>query len=361
MLQKISLKNYRNLNLETTPGTNGNLIIEQNGHGKSNFLESIYLAGTGKPFKSIGNFKELIRYGEEFAKAELDFSGTILEIVISNGDRTQKKFILSGKRKPVSKIAGKFPCVLFAPHVVDLVSTDPSSRRDDINTFLSQIKSEFFSTLTRYQKVLKNRNALLKHIRDHNGDRSELDYWTNELTKLATYIFSVRKEYFIDIEPDLGDAASLIYNSNSPDFSVEYLPFRSEAEWNSKRYLIELTNKFCDNQDKEVIVGQTLYGPHKDDYQMVLSEENLKFVGSRGQQRIAVFIWKLAQLAYLKKHTDEPVVFLIDDLMSELDNIHREKVAEVLLGLETQFFLTSADKNEIPQTLIEQCKRIEIS
>lgn len=356
MLEQISLHNFRNLNL-TTNLEAANLLLAPNGSGKSNFLESIYYSAFGRPFRPYQTIEEVIGGEDSFSKISLKIDGTEIEVITTKTEtRIQRKFLVNGKAKTISEIKKHIPIILFAPHAVNIVSEEPGLRRQDLDDFLSIVDREYAEILPRYEKVLHNRNALLKHLRDFPQDRGELEFWTAELVKLATVIFHKRQHLFNEIQEFSSLTAEEIYHKQHTKFEITYVPFRGESD----DYEASLKSLFAANQEKEIIVGQTLYGPHKDDYILAVDDKNLRYLGSRGEQRIAVLIWKLAQAKYIGSKQDRNPILLIDDLMSELDTEHRQTAANYLLNQESQFLITAADTNDVPKELREKSKSIVI-
>ena len=361
MLKSITLKNYRNLkNIKTDFSEQGNLIIAPNGSGKTNFLEAIHYSLFGSSFKPLNTSIELIGPEETFAKASTKWDLDHLEVTVSNiNDTLTRKFVLNKKKFPISKISSKFPLILFAPTTVDLVAGEPHLRRDDMDHYLSVSIPGYKENLSKYKIILRNRNAVLKGIREGKLKRNLLDYWNDEITKLSEILFKLRNHYFVEILPFFHKAKEILYKDVEKDFqiSADYTPNQKFEENN---YAESLKKKFEENIEKEIIVGKTLYGIHKDDFTISLNSENLRFKGSRGQQRIGALILKMAQiLNYFEKYKKFPLLVL-DDIMSELDQANRQKVGQYILENKIQFILTTADKMEIPDFLFEVVEQIQI-
>jgi DNA replication and repair protein RecF len=359
MLEEIKITNYRNIeNVETSLSEGINLIVAKNGSGKSNFLESIYYTIFRNSFRPLNTYAEIIKLGSDFAKVETKWDQLHnIELIISNtNNRLTRKVKLNDKQLGLKKAVSMFPVLIFAPHSVDLSNGAPSVRRRDLDDILTLLDPKYVDLLSRYNQVHKNRNALIKAIRDGNSTRNELAFWTSELSRLSAQIFVIRSGFFEDIKPFIQEAFSEIYH-DIKEFEVVYNP-NLKIEGNAEH---EFRKKYEENMEKEIIVGKTLYGIHKDDYSFSFDGNKvLKYHGSRGQQRIGSFIFKIAQLKMLKNNTDSDVLLLIDDLMSELDDLHRKNLGEYLINLETQIILTGADIKEIPKHIIESCKRIEL-
>lgn len=359
MINNVRITNYRtikDLDCKLSPGIN--LIVAQNGIGKTNFLESLYFSSAGYSFRPIVSLSDVIGDQAEFAKVQIDQDSNEIEYIVSiDKDRLSRKYKLNKKITSVGKLSTKLPFILFAPQSVNLISGEPQIRRDDIDDFLSFTITGFASSVSRFRAMIKNRNALLKQLRDEPFRHSELNFWTNEVINLSTKIFHERYNFFTENQSFMFNEALRIFH-DFEDFNVKYLP---NIESNPEKYKDTLSEKFSQNIQKEIIVGKTLYGPHKDDYELLLNNKNLRYLGSRGQQRIGAFILKVAQYKYMLKYNEIHPTFLLDDIFSELDNEHRSRLSDLLLALNEQIIITTADINEVPNKIKTGALVIDIS
>ncbi len=359
MLKKVTLTNYRNLfDINATIDKKSSLIIAPNASGKTNFLESIYYTIFNSSFRPVLNKSEIIGSLGVFAKTKLEFDKNTVELVISqvNGS-IKKKMMMNGKSVSSTKLIAEYPIIIFAPNSVDLVSGEPSIRRADLNDFLSMVNPIYKNSISRYEVILKNRNALIKQVRENLAERKELVYWTENLVEEASIIYAIRKEFFETIYPFISEAIKMVglFNREYNELSVVYKP-----NLESENFKETLLNKYLDNIEKEIIVGKTLYGVHKDDYVLELKQNNLRYFGSRGQQRLATMLFKIAQIEFYFSKFNKYPLFLIDDLMSELDVENRAKTSEFLMNSKIQFILTTADVKEVPATILDKSKLIGI-
>ncbi len=334
-----------------------NLIIEKNGSGKTNLLEAIFYTIYQTSFRSFTGVSELINKNEDPVFVSLEWDSNIIKLSIQKqSNRFAKKLTLNEKRVFTKKIIEKFPVIIFAPNSIDLVNGEPENRRRDLDFFLSSYIPGYYDLIVRYKKVLKNRNSVIKAIREEKAGLNQLDFWTKEIIKLNVSIMQYRKKYFVDIKNIIKSVYPDIFHGVE-DFKIKYLPnldFKENLEE-------EISNKYLQNSDKEIIVGKTLYGIHKDDFQFIFDNKDLKFKGSRGQQRLGSFIVKVSQYKLIKDKENSQTLFLIDDLMSELDVVHRQNLADYLINkLTARLILTGADINEIPKNLIDISNRINI-
>jgi DNA replication and repair protein RecF len=363
MLKKVSIKNYRNLeSVDSNLDPKINLIIAPNGRGKTNLLESIHYIAYGEPFRSVELTSQILGQKEPFAKINVETESVSMEVVVSvENDFVKRKFSVNGKRIKISDLSSHLPVVLFAPNSVDLVAKEPSIRRKDLDRFLELAFKDYGEHLELLEKVLKNRNAVLQAISERKSDINELEFWTNKLIDVSFEVFIIRQEFFNSIKKNAAETIEMIKTLDDTNrinsLSIEYAP---NIVANAENFKEVFKEKFNSNQQKEIIVGRTLYGIHKDDYKIFMNNENLRFMGSRGQQRIGVFALKLAQIHFYKELKGESPLFLVDDLMSELDDENRQLVAKLLVNLDLQFILTSADVDEVPEILFSSGNRIDL-
>lgn len=359
MLESIAIQNYRNLkdlNIELSPSIS--LIVAPNGSGKTNFLESIFYSVFAESFRPINANQELVGDNTRQMRVKLKFDTFELDLLMNNNAR---KFLLNNKRVPLAKIPQKFPTILFAPQSVDLISREPGLRRQDLDLFLGIVNPRYKEVLAKYKVILKNRNSMIKMIRENKAKRADLEFWTNGLIENGAEIFRIRVKFFEEIREEIRHTVEFLSEGNEGLFElldIEYVP--SLIGSNIENYSELLSEKFRDNLEKEIIVGKTLYGVHKDDFQVLLDKKNLRFLGSRGQQRIGILLFKLAEAFYIQKLFGNLPLILLDDLMSELDVSNREKIATILLKIKTQLILTTADEREIPESLSSVATKISI-
>ncbi|MDQ6984703.1 MAG: DNA replication and repair protein RecF [Candidatus Dojkabacteria bacterium] len=358
-IRNLKLKNYRNIkNLDLQFSDHINLIVEKNGYGKTNILESIFLMSNGSTFRQLYSKLDFINIDSEsgFAKISIATEENNLELVISNVSNILKSQLkLNTKNTNQRKSSELIKVILFAPYSINITNGTPSDRRTDLDIFLSTCFNEYKSSLKKYKTLLKNRNALIKNIREGKSSQNELEFWTNGLVDTAYLIFKYRILFFNEISQFINDTGSDIYRGTL-EFNLEYLPNLETTEANFKSAYLD---KYEQNKAKEIIVGKTLYGIHKDDYRFNFGENELRFRGSRGQQRISSFIFKMSQHKYLESKTNINAIFLIDDVMSELDEEHRINLAKYLISCKFQIFITGADIREMPEILIANSKKIE--
>src|SRR3989344_5418365 len=285
-LKRINLTNFRNYtSLELDFDQRPTVLIGDNGAGKSNILEAVYLLSTTKSLR-VEKEEELILDGEEFLRVEgflqpeveSDASETELMILINRPTEEinfKKKVLVNGIARRTLDFIGNLPAVIFYPSDINLVTGSPSLRRWHLDLALAQIDSDYKRSLTSYGDFLTSRNRVLKNIREGHGKLDELDYWTAGLLEKGKIVSEKRQEFF-----------EFINGLVTPlgEFKFEY-----------GMSLINL-EKIQEINGREVAAAQTLIGPHRDDFTIALEGRNMASHGSRGEQRTATLAFKLAQL-----------------------------------------------------------------
>ncbi|CAN5316700.1 DNA replication/repair protein RecF [soil metagenome] len=321
MIHKIHLQNFRNLGDQVFSFSDKiTVIVGQNGTGKTNLLESIFLISFGKSFKSVKDI-DLINEKKEFARIKALITDKIkLEILFTKTNR--KKLLINGVPKRLVDFTGNLKVVLFAPQDLDLVTSGPSLRRKFLDTVLSLVDKDYHRAIISYEKGLRQRNKLLFRIREEGLSRSQLLFWNQLLIKNADYIASSREDL------------------------INFINFHKE-EFLSNEYQLEYDKSAISEArleqyaNAEIASATTLVGPHRDDFMFKFKEHNLDVFGSRGEQRMAILWLKLAELSFVEKKVGEKPTLLLDDIFSELDENHRKIVFEVCKNQQT--IITTAD------------------
>src|SRR5579859_132561 len=321
-LTGISLQNFRNYQQQSFLFPRATtVIVGDNGVGKTSLLEAISLLATGESFRAE-RVEEMIRFGTEIARVKgkvLEEEGhfTELEITLTrgvlNGQKVQSRlYAVNNVRRLKKNFIGHLFAVVFRPEDMRLIEGSPGRRRDFIDTLLSVTDRDYAQSLKTYGDGLVRRNRLLTQIRENEMPRSALTYWTTLLLKHGQVLQEKRRQL-------LGFFASVEFPFQ---FSAAYQPsVISEA-------------RLAQYAENEVAAGHTLVGPHKDDFMVNLASDSeglaLHLFGSRGQQRLGVLWLKMCELAYLKNQTGLQPLLLLDDILSELDQAHRQAVLSLL-------------------------------
>ena len=312
ILQSLSLSNFRNfkkLNLEFDPKVT--ILVGPNACGKTNILEAIYFLSLGKTFRPGSDF-EVVNFEYDTAYIEAKIKAGQEEQILEVG--IQKAFDLSPSRKKfsVNKIGklrsnfiGNLKVILFSPIDLEMVDNSPSVRRAHLDDFLSQTDRVYHRILSSYEKTVASRNRILKRIFEGKAKEDELEFWDRVQVRLADEITKKRAEFFEFLKNSKGklDDFSWVWKSSKVDLS-----------------------KLKKERKRDIICQATISGPHRDDFRFYLSDRDLSFFGSRGQQRMSVLNLKLLELKYLEEKTGQKPVLLLDDIFSELDEEHRRAI-----------------------------------
>lgn len=321
-LLTLTAENYRNIasaRLNFVPGVN--LLYGQNAQGKTNALECVYLFARGKSYRGSGD-EDLIRFGEKGFHIGISYK-------TKNGEQTLDYRYWEGSRKrqkngaPVklSEMIGNFRAVLFCPEHLSLVKGAPQERRAFLNIAIAQCRPVYLKLCDEYNKILENRNCLLKEMqKGFRYDLEELESWTDRLADTAATIAEYRISYLKKLAPHAKD----LLNDLSGSRETLQITYQSEAEGETPSDIKESYLKlFKENRSREIAAGCSLFGAHRDDADILINGISARAYGSQGQQRSAVLALKLAEGEVCRDETGEYPVFLFDDVMSELDETRR--------------------------------------
>ncbi len=348
-VNSLKAKNFRNIqNIQIEPCENVNIIFGENAQGKTNLLESIWLFTGCRSFRGSKE-NEFIKFGEEFASLELNFFG--------NGRDQTAKIKIDEKRRPelngvslssVSKLAGEFFAVVFAPTHLSLIKEGPSQRRKFLDIALCQLKPRYANALMQYNRAILQRNALLKDITYHSELLDTLDVWDDKLCTLGAVIIAERVNYINRLEPFIEE----IYGGLSQKREIMKATYFSPIKINSNtesEIKQEMFKNLMNARKQDILSGSTSIGPHRDDLNIEINNLPARNFGSQGQQRSCALALKLSEAEIIKSITGQQPVALLDDVMSELDNTRQDYILNHIS--EKQVFITCCE----PSTLLKMC------
>ena len=344
-IESVSIANFRNYkNLDIKFDDKVNVFIGKNAQGKTNLLESIYFCCIGKSFKSCKD-KDTIKWGEEkgciklFAKKK--YREEKIEIIL---DKTKKKTVLVNGL-PIRKIGdliGEINIVFFSPQELKLVRESPDERRKFMDISISQNNKRYFYQLSRYEKILANRNKLLKNSQTIETVKETIDIWDRALVMSAKYIAFEREKFVREICP-YAEKANLFLSEGKENLRLEYVcGCDVKLDDNFER---ELEKKLKKNIEKDFKLGYTTLGTHRDDIDIYLNDVEVKSFGSQGQQRTVGLALKLAELENMNNINGEYPILLLDDVFSELDLDRQKRLLKFVSR--TQTFITCTDERKI--------------
>lgn len=354
-ISRIDIRHFRNVHLHCEPHEQTNFIIGRNGKGKSNFIDCLNIIASGKSFKKSANqdnitWEQLADFAKISCHVNYADDTNELSCVISNQpERVTSNYFLNNKKTLRKNVVGKLKCVLFTPQTLDLVIGTPSLRRDELDQFLCVLDNNNEITISEYSKVVRNRNKVLQRLAKGMGQKEELYYWTEKLLENAELVINLRLEVIDRLLPVLDSLSEKIFNSQVAGLNFSYAS--KLPDQNGKVYREALAIKIKENIDKEIITGRSLYGPHRDDLDFLLGQESIQLIGSRGQQRLAAIVFKLAQWHLLFELFGEKPVLLLDDVFSELDYTNRAILFNIVHDLGAQYFLTLVDQKMLPKEI----------
>ncbi len=330
-IEKIKLRNFRNYQAsEISFSKNLNVILGDNAQGKTNIIEAIYLCATGRSHRTIHD-NDLIRFGSNDYYIFLRYNKNNLDTDIEISYNEIKKKSIKINEIPLAKIGkliGNLNIVLFSPETLSVVKQGPSERRRFLDILISQIKPSYFYDLQQLNKILSQRNSLLKSIQKRKQLEETIDVWDRSLAQISSKIFSNRN-YFVEKLSRFAKKNHYKLTNNDEKLLIEYVPsvkienFLEISDIEKSYY--KLLKK---NIEKDIFRGTTSIGPQKDDFNVLINDCNIKLFGSQGQQRTAVLSLKLSEMDIMVEMTGEHPILLLDDVMSELD----EKRQQLLLN-----------------------------
>ena len=323
-----NFRNYDHADVEFFSGEN--LISGGNGQGKTNLVEAVMLCALSKSPRTSHD-EDLKKEGCSHAEVELcverDFGKLYLKCIID--DELGKKFYLnSNELKKVSDLFGNLVAVYFSPNDLILVSGSPAERRDFIDTDISQLSGSYYNLTQRYAKVLFQRNKLLKTVHDRSLIADQIDIWDEQLASLSGLIIKTRKSFIEKLKQPANDILKFI-SKDSDSLNIYYDGAKGESSEEIKQENLK-SLKF--NLAKDMELGYTTIGPHRDDIVFELNGKDAKVFASQGQKRSIVLALKIAELVVFEKELGEKPVLVLDDVFSELDSTRQKKLYSWLSG-----------------------------
>ncbi len=358
-LQSLYLRSFRNYGEESfdfDPGVN--LIVGDNAQGKTNLLEAIAYLGSGKSFRAMRT-GEMIGFGADFAEIQgrvfAQEREQSLRFLLFTGSRPRQIFRNGAKKKSLSEITGVLPTVLFCPEDLMVLKTGAAQRRRFGDNVLCQLRPNYDAALTEYNRILEQKNRILKDHFDNPALLEILPEYNTRLCQVGALLISYRARFY----EGLGKAAAKYhsqFSGGNEDFTLEYKTVSTVGDPFAP--VSALTNDLLDHLDRharaEIESSQCLTGPHKDDFTVKLSGIDLKTYGSQGQTRTAAISLKLAQRELMGREFGEEPVLLLDDVLSELDPGRQDFVLNQIKN--GQVFITCCE----PGRLTKLGKTIEI-
>ena len=340
-ITSLNLKNFRNYSQEEFTFSDGiNILTGSNAQGKTNSAEAIFFLCTGYSPRANKD-KLVIKNGEE--RAEISGTATSLygnvsvKIVFNKNDK--KNIFVNGLQVlRVGELLGNIHSVFFNPSELKLVQESPEDRRRFLNVSLSQMSKNYFYALQRYNKILSQRNNLLKDP-DRDIIYETLPIWDEQLSKQAGKIIKARNEFLTEIAPIAGEKHLILSDGK------ENLQMKTESGYYGTEdeiaYAVYQDLRTC--LKKDLKLGFTTIGPHRDDIKFTLNEDDVRVFGSQGQQRTVALSLKLAEAEIFYNRFGEYPIMILDDVLSELDKKRQRKLIQAVEKMQTIFTATGID------------------
>lgn len=350
-LKLTNFRNYTDLDIKFSP--NINLFIGNNGEGKTNILESIYILSLTKTNR-YGVEENLIKFNELIAKIEgLIVSGDLIKKQEVHVTKNKKQLFINNKEIRRNRdYISNFCVIAFTPEDLEIIKGAPNIRRNMLNIDISQLHNNYISYLNEYNQVIKIRNEYLKKMNlNGNSDIRYLEVINNNMIDKALKIYEYRYNFFDKINTYLPiifkkitglSDLKLIFNNSIGVDNYDEDSIRKKIESKLKR-----------NFHVELMQGMTLTGPHRDDFSFMLNDLDMKSFASQGQQRMAVIALKISEIYLFKEELGEYPVLLLDDIFSEIDSKKRNKIIK-FLNDDIQSIITTTDINDIDNDLLKK-------
>jgi DNA replication and repair protein RecF len=351
-LSSVSFDGVRNLDtISLECHAKANIIYGSNGSGKTSFLEAVFLLGRGRSFKHrdlrlvIGRGAEQLIVSGRLSKPD---SNSSYQLGVSRSLKGGFEARCNGQNlASAAELAAELPIQLVDAHSFSLLEGGPLQRRQFIDWGVFHVEHSFANLWKRFQKALKQRNQLLRHVRI---DEESLALWSNELAPLSEMITKRRKEYLTQLEPYISPLVRALKGLG--EVSLEY-----NQGWQEGASLLDV---FSANKDRDVAIGTTSHGAQRADVKLYVDGELAADSLSRGQSKLLVYALKLAQAAHFKAATGNSCVFLLDDLPAELDADNCRDVLDYLNSLGCQYFVTGVDKEDFEGVAKEGAKLFHV-
>lgn len=339
----LSAEGYRNLiKTQFSPSSQINVIYGDNAQGKSNLLEAIWIFTGGRSFRGAKD-AELVRFQDEKAALRLGFFAAGREqeaqLFIENGRR---RAVINGvTQKSPAALVGRFCATIFSPDHLSFIKDGPSERRKFLDAAICQIKPSFATSITRYNKIISQRNTLLKELYKKPYLADTLDSWNEAAAAAGAVIIKERRRYLELLKPE----AEALYQGISDQKEQLSLCYQCSFPCQDGDYEAAFRKALQEGKESDLRAGITTAGPHRDDLTIQINQNSARSFGSQGQQRSAILALKLSEAAVLRNALGENPVILLDDVLSELDS-HRQ---DYLLNhiRDFQVFITCCDPTAV--------------
>jgi len=340
-----------------------NIFYGHNAQGKTNILECVFYAAFSLSHRTVQE-ENLFYFNKNQMMVKVQFYNNNdnhyvqIKKFYTDENRIRKDIIIDDNRHTLKDYYGFLNVIMFSPEDLQIVKGEPGLRRRFIDMQISQTNKKYLAYLMKYNKLLRQRNTLLKQIKDGFYEKNIITSWDVEFIKLAVEIYSERINTLKSLETI---AKNILYEiSQGEELSINYITkgFHRELNYEINNYEKFFSEELKASLELDIIRGTTNIGPHRDDIAFKINGLLIKNFGSQGQQRSVALALKLSQLEYVKEKIGEYPILLLDDVMSELDESRRSHLLKFIDG-RVQTFITVNDKSLIPENINGAYYRIE--
>jgi len=337
IIKSLELQNFRNyeeLKIEFSSGTN--ILYGLNAQGKTNILEAIYISATTKSHKNSKD-REIIKFNNEEAHIRTVIYKNEVEEKIDmhlRKSKTKGIAINNQKIKKAAELLGLLNVVLFSPEDLGIIKNGPSERRRFIDMELCQLDNFYLYNLNNYNKIVNQRNKLIKDLYLNPDLQDTLSIWDSQLISFGSKIIERRRSFILQINEIINEI-HLKLTGNVENLIIKYEPDVLENEYEEKLKL---------SKYKDIKLKQTTVGPHRDDFSFIINDNDVRKYGSQGQQKTAALSLKLAEIELVKKTIKDTPVLLLDDVLSELDSNRQNYLLNNIKDIQTIITCTGLDE-----------------
>lgn len=342
MIKKIKLKNFRIFdNYELNINNSLVIISGKNATGKTSILEAIYLCSSSKSLRD-NEIENLIKFDKDYLDVEVESEINKYRVIIS---KNEKSYLINNKKiNKIKDFIGSLSCVMLSPADLNIVNGIKGERRKFLDLEISLINKKYLSHLTKYKKILNERNDILK---SKDIDKIYLKIVTEGLIKELKEIYEIRNKFIDDLNVYL---LTICKEMNIEKLEISYKPSYD---------INNLEKSFDEKLERDILTKVTNIGSHRDDFKILLNNNDIKLYGSEGQKRMSIIAIKLALKEYIEKNINNEVILLLDDCFLALD---KEKIINLTKEVKKskQVFITTTSVLEIPDSLLQNAEVIRI-
>ncbi len=337
IIKSLELQDYRNYNsLNITFDKGTNILYGDNAQGKTNILEAIYLAATTKSHKGSKD-KDIVNFNKEEAhiRTYLEKEGIETRVDMHLRKSKSKGIAIDGQKiKKAADLLGLCNVVFFSPEDLSIIKEGPVQRRHFVDMELCQLDNFYLYNLNNYNKIVNQRNSLLKDLYFQPELKETLNIWDSQLVSFGSKIIERRRIFADQLNEIIYDIHKKL-SGGKEEIKIVYEPNVSLEEFEKKLRI---------SQDKDIKAKMTTVGPHRDDFCFYVGDIDIRKFGSQGQQRTAALSLKLSEIELVKRITKDTPILLLDDVLSELDNNRQNYLLNSIGDIQTIITCTGLEE-----------------